>query len=109
MPWTITYATITPESAEIGEYADSGIWAENLTLGEAMRQLDCRGAYCEADSCPISSDFPPRWFTFPELETDPRTGTRTNYSLHIPDHITPASRMRLARFLACCGIQETRQ
>ena len=108
MPWTITYATITPESAENGDYDEHGIWAESLTLGEAMRELDFRGAYCEADSCPISRDFPPRWFTFPEVCTDPKTGTATSYSLHIPDHITPASRMRLARFLACYGIQDTR-
>lgn len=112
MPWTITYEIVTEESAEHGAAEESGFYSEGLSLRGAIDELKflgLLGAYCEADSCPISLDFPPRWFTYAEGIENYETGARTHYSIHIPDHITPASRMRLARFLACYGIQETRQ
>jgi hypothetical protein len=106
--WNITYETVTPESAEHGDAEERGFYLEDISFGEAMaeiRSLGLLGAYCEADSCPISIDCPPRWFSFPEAETDYSRLAVTSYALHIPDHITPASRMRLARLLGCYGAQ----
>jgi len=106
--FSITYEIMTPESAEQGDAEERGFYLEGLSFGEAMaeiRSLGLRGAHCEADSCPISIDCPPRWFSFPEAHKDYSTGAMTSYALHIPDHITPASRIRLARLLGCYGAQ----
>ncbi len=102
--WNITYETVTHESAEHGEAKASGYLHEGLTFREAMDALRwARGCHVEADSSPISAAYPPRWFTFYEAETDISTGDVTNYALHIPKHITPASRMRVARLIGCYG------
>jgi hypothetical protein len=102
--WSITYDRITHESAEHGEAEQSGFLHEGLTFREAIDALRWqRGCHVEADSSPISAAYPPRWFTFYEAETDISTGDVINYALHIPKHITPSSRMRVARFLRCYG------
>jgi len=102
--WSITYETITPGSAEEGEAEASGFLHEGLTFREAMDALCwARGCHVEADSSPISTAFPPRWFTFYEAEHDIASGEITNLGLHIPANITPASRMRVARLLGCYG------
>lgn len=102
--WSITYETVTRESAEHGEAEASGFLHEGLTFREAMDALRwARSCYVEADSSPINARFPPRWFTFYAVEHDIASGDATNYTLHIPEHITPASRMRVARLLRCYG------
>jgi hypothetical protein len=104
--WNITYERITYESAEHGEAEESGFLHEGLTFREAMDALRWQMAcHIEADSSPISAAFPPRWFTFYEAEQDISTGDVTNYALHIPANITPASRMRVARLLGCYGLR----
>jgi hypothetical protein len=104
--FNITYEIVSPESAERGDAEERGFHLKRLFFSEAMaeiRSLGLRGAYCEADSSPISIDCPPRWFSFPEAKTDYSRLAVTSYALHIPDHITAASRMRLARLLGCYG------
>ena len=99
--FSITYDIVTPESAENGDYAESGFLVEDVTFREAMDELRWyRGGYVEADSFPVHN---PRWFTFVAASENYATGEVTSYSLHIPRHITPASRMRIARLVGCYG------
>jgi hypothetical protein len=106
--FNITYEIVTPESAEHGDAEERGFHLEDISFGEAMGELDnlgLRGAHCEADSCPLSIDCPPRYFYFTEGTENYETGAFTYYALHLPRHVTPASRMRLARLLGCYGAQ----
>ena len=99
----ITYEIVTPESAEHGEAEERGMFMENVTFREAMSELRWhRGCYVEADCCPVQN---PRWFTFFDADENYVTGERTIYSLHIPEHITESSRMRIARLLGCYGVR----
>lgn len=104
--WSITYETVSPESAEHGEAEASGYLHEGLTFREAMDALRwARGCYVEADSSHINARFPPRWFTFYEAEHDIASGEVTHLSLHIPANITGSSRMRVARLIGCYGVK----
>jgi hypothetical protein len=102
--FSITYDIVTPESAEDGDVADSGFLVEGVTFREAMDELRWyRGGHVEADSYPVRN---PRWFTFIAASENYATGEVTSYSLHIPEHITEASRQRIARLLGCYGVSK---
>lgn len=104
--WDITFERITYDSAEDGEAEDGGYLHEGLTFREAMNELRYHlDSNIEADSYPVSLACPPRWFTFYDVEKDYETGDTTHYALHIPPHITPASRLRVARLLGCYGTE----
>lgn len=102
--WNVTYEIVTPESAEDGDAAEHGFLIEDASFRDAIDAWSHGGAYTEADSCPISLAYPPRWFT---VQDDPsyRDGSQESRSLHIPDHVTPASRVRLARVFRCYGLR----
>jgi hypothetical protein len=107
----VTYDTVTPESAEQGDYADSsfahpGGWKfdatdpgpHDLTLREALRACGfygkpARGAFEDGG----------RGFYAADSETNYRTGEDTRYAIHPPDTITPASYARVARVLGARG------
>ena len=92
--WNVTYEYITPESAENKESSDTGFDLENVSFREAMRHF---GKYAEqANESPISKSV--RWVTT-NWSTDHRTGEQSSLSLHIPEQVTPSSRLRLARYL----------
>jgi hypothetical protein len=94
--FSVTYELVNEEEAEAGGTDRCEFIAENLTLGEAMGIL---GGYAdEADSYPMTLANPPRWFTS-YREQDWRTGDYESRSLHIPEHVTPSSRLRIARLL----------
>jgi len=102
--FSIAYETITPESAEAGDIADSGFVAVDLDFREAVDELRWyRGGPVEADCYPVRN---PRWFTFIGASENYTTGAVTSYSLHIPPHITEASRQRIARLLGCYGVSK---
>lgn len=103
--WNVTYETVTPESAAEGDYADSGFELEHASFRDAIQEFST-GGYCEADSCPISLRCPPRWFVRDLGVTDYGTGEQKQISLHIPEHITASSRMRLARLVGCSGVDK---
>lgn len=90
----VTYERITEESAESGEAEEQGYELENVSLGEAVDFLRWQGGHVEANC----SRGPADWFTW-YGEMDYKTGDYTNYSLHIPKHVTTASRKRIARYL----------
>jgi hypothetical protein len=100
--FNVTYDIVTPESAEHGDLAESGFYAENVTLREAVDAL--YGMATEADCCPVSVTYPPRWLTNYEAGEDYATGAIESRSLHFDDSITPASRIRLARLMGCYGV-----
>lgn len=98
--FAVTFEIVTPESAEHGDAESRGFVGEALTLREALRELGC--GHIEADSYPLTRSTAPRWFTR-YGETDYRTGADESRALHIPESITPASRLRLARLIGCHG------
>ena len=97
--WAISLETITEESAEQGE-------AESVDYADGLSFRDAYDRFCDADSeqgveanaYPISLDCPPRWFTSYSGQVFP-TGDYVNTSLHIPQHVTASSRIRIARLL----------
>jgi hypothetical protein len=106
-----TYQIVTPQSAENGDYAKTGwISEEGETLRDALQSCKvevypsqiCTGDV-EPDCYPISLNNPPNAFIFYKTND----GTREYYeleedesrTLHLPENITPASAMRIARLL----------
>jgi hypothetical protein len=84
------------------------LWAVEID-GEYEEGLSFRAAFnafsdadsgrgIEANAYPIRADHPPAWFTAYGSQ-DMWTGRYPVSSLHIPRHVTPSSRMRLARLL----------
>lgn len=106
--FAITYHTITPESAEDGDVAESG-WVINghgsrVTLGDcywALRNGGAIGSHVEANESPVRN---PRWLTFYQVSEDFATGATINWTLHLPDSVTPSSRRRIARMFGCYGV-----
>lgn len=100
--FTVTYEIVTQESAECGDIADSGFISENQGLREAIADLfETRTSHCggmqaiEANEWPMQS---PQWvsvFNGAEFQT----GDHENRSLHFPEHITAASRVRICRLI----------
>ena len=89
----LTFERITPESAAQGDVAESGVLYEGITLREALEQLE--GAETiEANEYPLQS---PRWVTGYGTHQDTRPADLANTSLHVPEHLTPSTRRRLAR------------
>lgn len=99
MHWAVSTETVTDESAQDGEAAATD-YMSGLTFREAVQRFlnaDREGGI-EADSYPVTRATAPRWFTA-YGGRDYRTGDFINASLHVPEHVTPASRVRLARLL----------
>lgn len=98
--FSITYETITQESAEDGEAESQGYIAESLTLRDAFNALRFDGYAQEADCWPCLR---PRWLTF-GADVDYRAGAETSKSIHFPESITTASARRVARVFGFeCG------
>jgi hypothetical protein len=105
--WNVTYELITPESAEHGEAAERGFELENASLRDAIGAATGSSYHAEADCYPVNSNCVPTWFTFYQHEAGTahefETGELTNRSLHIPESVTVASRLRIAKLLRCYG------
>lgn len=101
MMFNITYEITTPESAENGDFEETGFIIQDASFKEAMEELRWhRGCYVEANEYPVRD---PRWFTFYETGVDYQTGATTNLSLHLPANITASSARRIARLIGCYG------
>ena len=103
--FSVTYEIVTQESSEEGEAEESGFVIENATLREAVSELfDTRTSGCSGVESVEPSDSVvsyARWITvYNGMEYE--TGAHESRSLHIPDHVTAASRRRIARL---CGIK----
>ena len=99
--FSVTFETITPESAEDGEAEDRGFVVEAVSLREAVEALEGLGCHVEADCYPVTA---PRWFTAYSTREDYGTGETENRSLHLPESITESTRIRIARLLGCHGV-----
>ena len=99
--WNVTFETITPESAEHGDTATAGFVAEGVGLREALEALGWGGDGCEASEYPVTD---PRWLTMYRVREDYATAEIENRSLHFPEAVTAASRVRIARMLGCYGV-----
>jgi hypothetical protein len=104
MLFSVTYETITPESAEDGDTADSGFVAQGVGLREAIDALGQGEGGCEASEYPVTD---PRWLTMYDANRDRaywEEGETVSRSLHFPDSMTAASRVRVCRLLGCYGV-----
>lgn len=94
---------LLPKSrAEYGEADEMGFIAENVSLRDAIdyvggtRTNHVGGVMCiEADSSPMLE---PRWVTVVN-DTEYETGAYESRSIHFPEHLTPATRRRIARLV----------
>ena len=93
----VTYDTVTPESAEQGEVADSGYysrggWKHNdpseWTLHDIVHVF---GSQLESSG---------KSFLTLDADVDYRVGSNTYYTIHPPAAITSASYARLKRLLS---------
>jgi len=100
--FNVTYEIVTPESAENSEADEIGFIAEGVSFREAVEEVQLTRT-CDVDGimgieASDSRIEAARWFTIyngAEFET----GARESLSLHVPDHVTAASRRRIARIL----------
>lgn len=99
--FAVTFETITEESASRGDTEETGFVCEGATLRDAVDALGC--GHIEANCYPVTLATAPRWFTR-YGEADYKTGDIESRALHLPDSITRASRIRLARLLRCYGV-----
>ena len=88
--YSVTYDIVTPESAENGDVAEAGYVAENVSLRDAIDEV---GGVCYEHNGGYE------WFTNCEYNLNYGTGTQESRSLHLPDGITGASRVRIGRLL----------
>ena len=88
--FSVTFATITPESAEHGDYEETGFAVENVSLREAW---DAMGRFVTEDSG--------YWFSNSEYGHGTRdyyeNGREEERNLHPPKNITSASYARLRK------------
>lgn len=91
----LTFETITPESAEHGEAADSGVLYEAMSLREAVETM-ASADYIEANEWPVQC---PHWVTGYTTHENYRTGERQNLTLCFPKHLTASTRRRIVRLL----------
>lgn len=91
--FTVTYSTITPESAENGDYEESGFVCQDVSLREAYEEC---GRFLIEDCG--------HWFSNPEYGHGTRDyfeqGREEQRDLHPPRGITPSSYARLRKLFA---------
>jgi len=98
--WSVTYEIWDEESSECGESDDKGFVYEDCSFRQAVKE--CGGIHASYE--PSSSDLKSnRWFTNDNYNEDYRTGVTEQRSFHIPEHITEASRVRIAKLLKVRG------
>lgn len=100
--FAVTYEIVTQESASEGDADERGWIGERLSLRQALdyvretRTNQVGGVECiECDESPVRS---PRWVTVTN-GMEYLTGAQESRSLHIPDHVSAASRRRIARLV----------
>ncbi|MDE3023047.1 MAG: hypothetical protein KGI54_14560 [Pseudomonadota bacterium] len=96
--FSVTYVIVSPESAESGDYEESGFIEESLPLRDALKVLfetrtsQCGGIECIEPSDSIISNA--RWITI-HNGMEFITGCQESRSIHIPEHVSATSRQRI--------------
>jgi hypothetical protein len=99
----VTYEIVTPESTEHGDAAERGFVERKVCFRHAIESVRMtRTSRCGGVECiePSESGHEFRWITVYN-GTEYETGAHESRSLHIPDCVTDASRVRIARLLGC--------
>lgn len=100
--FSVTYEIVTPESAEQGDADDLGWIVQGVSLRDAVDAVHATRTNrvdgvtsIECDSYPATW---PRWITVTNgMEFE--TGANESRSLHLPQHLTGATRRRIARLI----------
>lgn len=82
----IYYQTITPESAQYGEYSETGDHdvLENYTIDDAIRHVKNTYGSLEPSSSPgFCKNI---WYTTRDPDIDFRTGEETYYTIHLDSY-----------------------
>lgn len=92
--FNVTYEIWLPDDVETGDTDNRGFVCQDVTLRDAIAEMS--GYADHADEWPMRC---PSWFTYDCYRHDYRSGETESRSLHIPDNVTTASRLRIARLL----------
>jgi hypothetical protein len=98
--FSVTFERYFPHDdyENICEADESGFVIENVSLRDAIHETGAYASCC--DQWPVLS---PSWINFDNWNDGTHeyycTGITESRALHIPDHVTPASRRRIARLL----------
>lgn len=103
MPYlfNVTYDIVTQESAEYGDTAESGFISRDSKLRDAIADLFDTYGHNTGIECIEAAEAPlrdPCWITVYN-SADYKTGAQESRSLHLPDNMTRASKLRLCRLL----------
>jgi len=95
--FSVSYAIVTPDSAEHGEAESRGFISVSVSLRDAIADLfETRTSMCDGFQ---SIDAQTHWIEVVNgMEFE--TGAYEERSLHIPDNVTESSRKRIAKI---CG------
>jgi len=98
----VTYDIVTPESAEHGDFAESGFLDAmgsriEALFGKLTPGVDLSLRQALNLCCPNEDSG--SWFTESDGRADYQTGANERRALHPPRNISPASYRRLARLL----------
>ena len=99
--FSVTFETVTQESAKHSDAAERGFLLEDATFRDAVETFNRERDWTmvEADEMPLQR---PTWFT--DIgETAFASGDCRSVSLHLPERVSRASRMRIARLVNCYG------
>lgn len=94
MKFNVTFEIITEESAEFGDVEESGFIAQGVSLRGAITSFVI--GPIEANEYPVCD---PRWLT-----SYGQDYPCENRSLHFPDNMTAASKIRVCRLLETYGV-----
>lgn len=100
--FTVTYDIVTPESAENGDTEENGFIAKRVPLREAFELVNAtRTCHVDGVTCIETNEYPVRAPRSVVIVNGMEflTGAQESRSLHMPENITPASRLRIARLL----------
>lgn len=107
--FNVTYSIVTPESAEYGDYDETGFIAKGVCLREAARLVyETRTSRCDGVSSIEASEWPvinPRWIDVCN-GVEYETGAYESRSLHFPESMTPASKRRVCRLFGINTVTE---
>jgi hypothetical protein len=105
MLFNVSFEIVTDESAEHGDAESRGFISEGVALREALDDLFAtNGNYSsveaiEANEHPVDC---PRWLTVYNGRDE--YGEAESRSIHFPETMTAASRIRVARLIGCYGV-----
>ncbi len=93
----VTYDIVTPESAEQGDYAESGYYSRGGWKHEDPSEWTLHEIVSQFGRNSLENSG--TWLSTIDSDTDYRTGEDTRYSVHPPRNITKSSYARVLKVL----------